>query len=293
MSIGQKSSGGAKLRALLTSEDIVVAPGIYDHMSLLLGQAAGHKALYASGYWGMASAYGEADVGIAGMNDFASTFGRFAARADVPIIADADTGFGSLTNLRRAVQLYIQFGIAAMQIEDQPFPKICGHVGRARSVPPAEMVKRVTVAVETRGNDSLLIIARTDARRSEGLQAAIDRLNAYGEAGADVLFLEAPESEEEIAKAAASLDKPLLINAAHGGFTPILSPTGYANLGAKIVIYPAGPSLSALQGAANYYASLAKDDANPGHKNMFDFGEISRLLGMEEIVAFQDRHGSA
>ncbi|XUU60526.1 isocitrate lyase/PEP mutase family protein [Erythrobacter sp. HA6-11] len=293
MSKTQKPSGGAQLRALLASEDIVAAPGIYDHMSLLLGQAAGHKALYASGYWGTASAYGEADVGIAGMSDFVSTFGRFAARAEVPIIADADTGFGSLTNLRRAVQLYCQAGIAAMQIEDQPFPKICGHVGRATSVPAQEMVKRIRVAVETRGDDDLMVIARTDARRSEGLQAAIDRLSEYGEAGADILFLEAPESEEEIATAAAALDKPLLINAAHGGFTPILSPSGYAKLGAKLVIYPAGPSLSALQGAANFYASLARDDANPAHENMFDFKEISRLLGMEEIVAFQDRHGGA
>lgn len=293
MSKTEKLSGGAQLRALLETEDIVAAPGIYDHMSLLLGQAAGHKALYASGYWGTASAYGEADVGIAGMTDFVTTFGRFAARADVPIIADADTGFGSLTNLRRAVQLYVQSGIAAMQIEDQPFPKICGHVGRAVSVPAEDMVKRVQVAVEAREDGDMLIIARTDARRSEGLEAAIDRLSAYGDAGADILFLEAPESEEEIATAAAALGKPLLINAAHGGFTPILSPSGYARLGAKLVIYPAGPSLSALQGAANFYASLAQDNANPAHENMFDFGEISRLLGMEEIVAFQDRHGGA
>lgn len=287
------TSPAASLRALLESEAIVAAPGIYDHMSLLLAEAAGHKALYASGYWGTASALGEADVGIAGMSDFASIFGRFAARAKVPVIADADTGFGSLTNLRRTVQHYCRAGIAAMQIEDQPFPKICGHVGRATSVPAADMVKRMQVAVEARGDEELLIIGRTDARRSEGLDAAIDRLVAYGEAGADILFLEAPESEEEIAAAASALGKPLMINAAHGGATPVLSPSRYAELGVKLAIYPAGAPLSALQGAANFYAMLAQDEANPDPQSMFDFKDISRLLGMDEIVAFQDRHGGA
>lgn len=287
------TSGPATLRALLESESIVAAPGIYDHMSLLLAEAAGHKALYASGYWGTASALGEADVGIAGMSDFAGIFGRFAARAKVPVIADADTGFGSLTNLRRAVELYSRAGIAAMQIEDQPFPKICGHVGRATAVPAAEMVKRMQVAVEARGDGDILIIGRTDARRSEGLDAAVDRLAAYGEAGADILFLEAPESEEEIAAAAKALAKPLMINAAHGGATPVLSPSRYAELGVKLAIYPAGAPLSALKGAANFYAMLAQNQANPDPAAMYEFKDISRLLGMEEIVAFQDRHGGA
>jgi len=286
-------SHAAQLRHMLDTQEVIVAPGIYDHMSLLLAQAAGHKALYASGYWGTASALGEADVGIAGMSDFLTVFGRFAARAEVPVIADADTGFGSLTNLRRAVQLYSQAGIAAMQIEDQPFPKICGHVARATSVPRKDMVKRVSVAVEACEEGGMLIIARTDARRSEGLEAAVDRLASYAQAGADLLFLEAPESEEEIAQAASALPKPLMINAAHGGFTPILSPSEYARLGAKLVIYPAGAPLSALRAVANFYSCLANDDANSAHEAMFDFKEISRLLGMDEIVAFQDRHGNA
>ena len=293
MSRSSNPSGGSQLRELLATNDIVAAPGIYDHMSLLLAEAAGHKALYASGYWGSASALGEADVGIAGMSDFVSIFGRFAACAKVPVIADADTGFGSLTNLRRAVQLYSQAGIAAMQLEDQPFPKICGHVGRATSVPFEQMVKRVAVAVEAREDDDLMVIARTDSRRSEGLEAAIDRLRAYSNAGADILFLEAPETAEEIATAASALDKPLMINAAHGGATPVLSPSEYAMLGVKLVIYPAGAPLSALQGAANFYAALANDDAIQSQDRMFKFSDISQLLGMDEIVAFQDRHGDA
>ena len=126
---------GAALQSLLADDGIVVAPGIYDHMSLLIAKSCEHKALYAYCYWGTASALGEPDVGIAGMTDFVTIFGRFATKAGIPVIADADTGFGSLTNLARAVTRYQDAGIAAMQIEDQPFPKICGHVGRAVSAP--------------------------------------------------------------------------------------------------------------------------------------------------------------
>ncbi|MEP0190394.1 MAG: isocitrate lyase/PEP mutase family protein [Erythrobacter sp.] len=276
----------------MASDAIVVAPGIYDHMSLLIAKEAGHTALYASGYWGSASALGEPDVGIAGASDFLSIFGRFAQKAGVPIIADADTGFGSLTNLDRAVKAYQRAGIAAMQIEDQDFPKICGHVGRAMSVPTKEMVRRVKVAVEARGDGDMLIIARTDARRTEGLASAIERLQAYGEQGADILFLEAPQDEGEIATAAQALDKPLMLNAAHGGVTPILAPSRYQELGVKLVIYPAGAPLSAAHASNAFYRSLLNDDPNVAQANMFDFTEMSRLLGIDDVVEFQNKHGA-
>jgi 2,3-dimethylmalate lyase len=282
----------AELRALLAKPDIVVAPGIYDHMSMRIAKRAGFKALYASGYWNAASALGEPDVGIAGASDFLGVFRRYVEKARLPIIADADTGFGSLTNLDRAVKAYQFAGIAAIQLEDQGFPKICGHVGRASSVPQAEMERRVRVGVEARGDGDILIIARTDARRTEGIQSAIDRLCAYAEAGADILFLEGPQSEEEIATAAAALPKPLLINAAHGGVTPILSPSRYQELGAKLVIYPAGPALSAAYATHAFYTALANDDPNSAHNGMFDFAEMSALMGIDEVVEFQNRHGA-
>jgi 2-methylisocitrate lyase-like PEP mutase family enzyme len=194
---------------MLTQSGIIVAPGIYDHMSLLMAREAGFKAFYASGYWNAASALGEPDVGIAGASDFLAIFSRFVEKAAAPIIADADTGFGSLTNLDRAVKAYQRAGIAAIQLEDQGFPKICGHVGKASSVSAQEMVKRVEVAVEARAEGDMRIIARTDARRTEGLEAAIGRLQEYDHAGADILFLEGPQSEEEIAQAADALQKPL------------------------------------------------------------------------------------
>lgn len=284
---------GLRLRDKIAEPGIIVAPGIYDHISLLMANEVGFDAVYASGYWGTASAMGLPDVGIAGYSDFIRWFSGFASKSTAPVIADADTGFGSLANLDHAVRGYQRAGIAAMQIEDQPFPKVCGHTGRTRSVATGEMVTRINVAVEARGAGDMLIIARTDARPSEGLGAALNRLQAYAVAGADILFLEAPESIAEIREAGDLLEKPLMINAAHGGKTPILSPAQYAALGAKLVIYPAGAALSAAGAVASFYRALAAGDANSATTGMFDFREMSRLLGLDDVAALQDRHGGS
>lgn len=284
---------GTELRTKMAGDNIIAAPGIYDHMSLLMANDIGFDAHYASGYWGTASAMGEPDVGVAGYSDFIRIFGAFAAKSKAPIIADADTGFGSLANLAHAVKGYQKAGIAAMQIEDQDFPKICGHVGNAVSVDAEIMIRRLHVAVEARSDGDLLIIARSDARRTEGLGSAIARLNQYAENGADILFLEAPQNLAEIEEAASRLNKPMFVNAAHGGFTPILAPAEYQKLGAKFVIYPAGAPLAAAQAARNFYANLKAGDANSNGEGHFDFGEMSRLLGMDDVVALQERHGGA
>lgn len=292
MNMDAEAKPARSLKQIIAAGEIVVAPGIYDHMSLLLAKKAGFGVVYASGYWGTASALGEPDVGIAGATDFLTIFARFAEKANMPVIADADTGFGSLTNLDRAVRAYQRAGIAAIQLEDQGFPKICGHVGQAKSVASEDMDRRVRVAVEARGDGEMLIIARTDARRTEGLERAIERLQSYSKQGADILFLEGPQSADEIKAAADALDKPLLLNAAHGGVTPVLSPQEYADLGVGLVIYPAGAPLSAAAAALQFYESLARGDPNPEMDAMFDFGEMSRLLGMDDVVEFQNRHGA-
>lgn len=248
-------------------------------------------ALYASGYWSTASAMGEPDVGIAGFSDFIRIFSGFAEKSSAPIIADADTGFGGLANLAHAALGYQRAGIAAIQIEDQPFPKICGHVGLARAVRVEEMEARLRVTVEARKDGDMLIIARTDARETEGFASAIERLRQYSLAGADILFLEAPASQGEIARAAELLDKPLLVNAAHGGKTPVLTPDEYAALGVKLVIYPAGAPLSAAKAAVSFYSELKSGRVDKEAKTMFDFSEMSRLLGIDDIVDLQKRHG--
>lgn len=279
-----------RLKDRLAGDGIIVAPGIYDHISLLMANDVGFDAVYASGYWGTASAKGEPDVGVAGYSDFIRWFASFVEKSNAPVIADADTGFGSIANLAHAVRGYQRAGIAAIQIEDQPFPKICGHVGRSRAVPTHEMETRIRVAVDARGSGDMLIIARTDALATEGLAAALQRLHHYSAAGADILFLEAAESGDEIRQASIALDKPLMINAAHGGKTPIVNPDQYAALGVKIVIYPAGAALCAAQAAASFYRNLKSGEANAELVGMFDFSEMSRHLGMDDIIALQDHH---
>ncbi|MEP3225570.1 MAG: isocitrate lyase/PEP mutase family protein [Parasphingorhabdus sp.] len=288
---------GTLLREKLSTGRIIAAPGIYDMMSLLLANRQEFDAHYASGYWGTASALGLPDVGIAGYRDFITQFGRFAETSTAPLIADADTGFGSIANLVHAVKGYARAGVAAMQLEDQGFPKICGHVGRAVSVADDQMVTRIHAALEARetvdrGKD-MLIIARSDARRTEGLDRAIDRLKKYADAGADILFLEAPEDEKEIEQAANALSKPLMVNAAHGGFTPILSPNDYAALGARLVIYPAGAPLSAAAAVQNFYAQLKEGNPNSTHDAMFDFAEMSEMLGIDDVGQLQDKYPNA
>lgn len=283
----------AALKQRLASPGIIVAPGIYDHISLLLANQHGFDAHYASGYWGTASAMGEPDVGIAGYSDFIRVFGGFAAKSTAPVIADADTGFGSIANLAHAVRGYQAAGIAAMQIEDQGFPKICGHSGKSLAVPSQEMETRIKVAVEARGEGDLLIIARTDSRRSEGLEAAMERLAAYTLAGADIVFLEAPETADEIAEAAKALDRPLMINAAHGGATPVMQPAQYQALGVKIVIYPAGAPLAAAEAASGFYRALGSGDANVTGKGQYGFADMSRLLGLDAVAQLQERHQNA
>lgn len=289
MDSSKSPSMASKLRAALAGGEPIIAPGVYDMLSLLVANRHGFTAHYASGYWVTASMLGLPDVGIAGYSDFITQFTRLAKASAAPLIADADTGFGSLVNLDHAVRGYQQAGIAAMQIEDQTFPKTCGHRGGAVAGSVEDMVHRITIATEARGGGEMLIIARTDARRTEGYDAAIGRLHAYADAGADVLFLEAAQDADEIARAARELPGPLMINAAHGGHTPILDPSSYAKLGAKVVIYPGGAPLAAAQAAESFYLGLTNDDANSSGSNLFNFAEISQMLGLDDAVALEKR----
>jgi 2-methylisocitrate lyase-like PEP mutase family enzyme len=275
------------LKARLETGEIISAPGIYDMISLLIADQVGFDAVYASGYWNIASALGEPDAGIAGYRDFETMFRRYAQRSAAPVIADADTGFGGIANIDHAVRGYQRLGIAAMQIEDQVFPKKCGHSAVSKVVSCGEMVTRIKTADAAR--DDMLIIARTDARLSEGLDKALDRLKTYGDAGADVLFLEAPANVDEIAVAAQTLGKPLMINAAHGGRTPVLSPAVYQDLGVAIAIYPAGAPLSAARAVQSFYAGLKVAKVNADMSGMFDFAKMSRMLGLDDIAALEAR----
>lgn len=256
--------------------DIIVAPGIYDHVSLLIADQMNFGALFASGFWAAASGYGQPDIGITGMAEFVDTFSRYARQASTPIIADADTGFGSVETCALAAASYQRAGIAGFQIEDQLFPKICGHSGIPQCVSIEEMEARIASAIVGRGDGEMLIIARTDACVREGFQAALTRLVRYQSAGADILLLEAASSVDEIQQAAAALKVPLMVNAAHGGRTPVLSPKEYASLGVRVVIYPSGAGLAAAGASQDFYRSLAADSVATGSQWMA-FKEVAAL----------------
>ena len=227
------------LRKRIETGETIIAPGVFDMISARLADRMGFGALYVTGYGVAASLLGVPDAGIATYTDMVARVGQIAQGTDTPLIADADTGYGGLVNVRATVRGYERAGVSAIQLEDQVSPKKCGHTPGRQVVPTEDMVRKLQVALETRQNPDVLIIARTDARTAYGLDEALRRAEAYAKAGADALFIESPESEGELATIGKSLDVPLVANMAHGGRTPLLPPDTLSELGFRIVIYPA------------------------------------------------------
>jgi 2-methylisocitrate lyase-like PEP mutase family enzyme len=276
----------ARLRQALASGEFFLAPGLHDMITARLAQAHGFPFGYASGYWLTASTHGLPDAGIA-------TYTQMLERVEtlvrtVPgmaIIADADTGYGGLINMRHTMLGYARAGVAAMQIEDQEFPKRCGHSKGKRVVSTGEMVARIKVAVEARGStDGPLIIARSDARAMEGMDAMLRRLEAYAAAGADILFPEALTTEDEIAFVAPRLPGPAMMNMADGGHTPILSAATLQAMGYAGAIFPAMTALAAAAAADNALRLLRQSGTsrNPGVE-LYSFADMCSLLGFDEI----------
>src|ERR671929_771461 len=228
--LGGAMGGPQRLRELLAGSDMVLAPGVFDGLGARLVEEAGFPAVYMTGFGTAAALLGRPDVGLLTMSEMVENAARVAAACDLPLIADADTGYGNSLNVIRTVQEYERAGVAAIHIEDQVAPKKCGHMEGKQVIPPAEMEAKIRAAVAARRSDDFVIIARTDARAVEGMARAIDRARRYRDAGADVLFVEAAVSEGEIAAVAERLaDVPLLFNWAEGGKTP---PIDHAQLSA-------------------------------------------------------------
>ena len=211
-----------RLRAAVREGRFVVAPGVFDLISAKIADGLGFDALYATGFGTVASNLGVADVGIATYSDMVSRFGQMAQSVKTPLIADADTGYGGLLNVRQTVRGYEAAGVTAIQIEDQELPKKCGHTPGRRVIPAEEMMLKIEVAIESRQSEDFLVIARTDARTSLGLDEAIRRGQLYAKAGADIVFVESPESEDELRRIGEAIDAPLLANMVEGGRTPIV-----------------------------------------------------------------------
>ncbi|MEM8935399.1 MAG: isocitrate lyase/PEP mutase family protein [Pseudomonadota bacterium] len=277
------------LKAALNNGEFVVAPGVQDMISAIVANKVGFDFVYASGYWLMASAHGIPDAGIATYTQMLERIAALVKTADGAVIADADTGYGGLLNVHHTVRGYEDAGVSAIQIEDQEFPKKCGHTPYRRVVSDEEMIEKVKVACAARRSpESTLVIARTDARQKEGLSRAIDRACAYGDAGADILFVEALENEQEMRDAVATINKPMVANMASGGYSPILSVERLKDIGYAMAIFPALSSLAAAAAVEQAFTSLKQkgDAASPGVP-LFDFSEFCSRIGFKEIWAFE------
>lgn len=280
------------LRQALADKDFFVAPGMHDMIAAKLAAGTGFRFGYASGYWLMASAHALPDAGIATYSQMVERIGTLVdVTRPMAIIADADTGYGGLLNVRQTMRGYEKAGVAAVQLEDQEFPKRCGHTKGKKVVPVEEMVARITVAREARsGPDGPVIIARSDAKQAEGVESMLRRLEAYAAAGAEMLFPEALADEEEMAFVAARLPLPAMANMADGGSTRILPASVLKDIGYAGAIFPA---LTALVSAAatQHALSRLKQSGTSLHDDvkLFAFEDFCRLIGFEDVWAFDER----
>ncbi|SEN49081.1 2-Methylisocitrate lyase, PEP mutase family [Pseudorhodobacter antarcticus] len=279
------------LRARLKSPRILLAPGVYDGLTAALATDAGFEALYLSGAAVAYTRLGRPDIGLTTASEMADTMALIADRTDLPVIIDADTGFGNALNARRTMQTYERAGAHALQVEDQTYPKRCGHLADKSLILPAEMVGKIAAMADARRHDTL-IIARTDAIAVEGFDAAIDRAGQYIDAGADVLFIEAPRDRDELTKIAQTFAGrvPLLANMVEGGATPISSAATLQDIGFDIVIFPGGIVRALAKTAESYYASLLKSGSNkPFSDRMHDFDGLNTAIGTPEMLALGKR----
>lgn len=270
-----------QLRKLLNSPGIIRAPGAYDAWSARLVEMAGFPAVYMTGYGVSASVIGQPDIGLLTMTEMVAQARNMAAVLSVPLIADGDNGYGGVLNVVRTVREYEAAGVAAIQLEDQVLPKRCGHMEGKQLVPKAEMVSKVRAAVHARKDPDFVIIARTDARAVNGFDDAVERALAYGEAGADVIFFEAPQSEEEMTTVAKTIRQPLLANMVEHGKTPFLTGERLAAIGYKIVIYPVSTLYAVTQAVTDMLAALKGADTTAVcRERMVKFPEFNELIGL-------------
>jgi 2-methylisocitrate lyase-like PEP mutase family enzyme len=281
------------LRSRLNRKPIVVAPGVYDAFTALIATQAGFSTLYVSGAAIAYTRLGRPDIGLVSMSEVADTLTLIRDRVDARLVVDADTGYGNAINVARTVRCLERMGADGIQIEDQGFPKRCGHLDGKALIPAQEMCGKIRAAVDARHSPETLIIARTDAVAVEGVGPAIERAELYRTAGADVLFVEAPRTRDDLARIAARLGAgvPLLANMVEGGKTPPLSAAELEAIGFALVIFPGGIVRALARTAGEYYASLAKQGTTePFRSRMLDLEALNTLIGTPEMVALGKRY---
>jgi 2,3-dimethylmalate lyase len=290
----RRPGGAARLRALLESGQTIVAPGAFDPLAARLVEEAGFPAVYMTGFGTSAALIGRPDVGLLTMTEMAASAGRIADCVDIPVIADADTGYGNPLNVIRTVGAYEAAGVAGIHIEDQVAPKKCGHMEGKLVIGAEEMAAKVRAAVDGRAQPEFVIIARTDARAVEGLERALERARLYREAGADVLFIEALVSEAEIEEAARAFPGvPLLFNWAEGGKTPPVSLARLTELGYRIVIFPIGTLLAATAAMRAILREIAASGTPAAAlADLPTFGEFVDFIGLPQVREAERRYAT-
>ena len=274
-------------REKLNKGEFFVVPGIQDMITAKIADKVGFDMVYGTGYWLTASAYGLPDAGIVGYTEMVDRMRTLVRSSKAAVIADADTGYGGLLNVHHTVRGYEAAGVTAIQIEDQEFPKKCGHTPNKRIVPVEDMVEKIKVAVDAREDkENFLIIARSDARQSEGMDGMLRRLEAYDRAGADIIFPEALTSEEEMRQACAAFDKPVMANMSNGGVSPVPDASVVAELGFAYAIYPSLTSLAAAAAMEKVLTDL-KEQGIGEPDGIFKFKEFCSLIGFEEVWEFE------
>ena len=276
------------LKQRLAERRILVAPGVFDALTAAIATDAGFEALYLSGAAIAYTKLGRPDIGLVSMNEVAETIALVRDRVATPLIVDADNGYGNALNVQRTMRVFERAGASAIQLEDQTMPKRCGHLADKSLISAQEMAGKIKAAVDARQSAETLVIARTDAVAVEGFEPALERARLYAQSGADVLFVEAPRTRDQLAALTAALGDvlPLMANMVEGGDTPLLSADELGDLGFSLVIFPGGIVRALARTAQDYYASLAQHGSNaPFGNRMYDFKALNTLIGTAEMLA--------
>ena len=280
-----------KLRDLLKGPELLMAPGVADALNARLVAEANFKAIYMTGSGTTASRLGMPDIGLLSVSEMVDNASRIADASELPLISDADTGYGGRLNVYRTIRMFEKAGVAGVHIEDQNWPKRCGHLSGKTIIPAHEMISKIQAACDSRVNDNFVIIARTDALAVEGLNSALDRAEQYAEVGADIIFVESPSTLEEIETIPQKIRKPTLYNMAASGKTPFLEKNEIEKFGFKVVIYPNFAMLAAVP-AVRHYLSELKNSGTVAHlvDEMASFQELFNLVGMETVRRMEEKY---
>ena len=274
----------------LRQGEYMTLPGVFDLISARIADRMAFPGLYMTGYGVVASSLGLPDAGLASYSEMVNSVAKIAQGTITPLIADGDTGYGGLLNVEHTVRGYERAGAAAIQLEDQEFPKKCGHTPDRRVIPIEDMVAKIKVAVASRESDDFLVIGRTDARSQHGLSEAIRRGQAIAQAGADVVFVEAPETIEEMTQICHQIDRPLIANMVEGGSTPVLSAQQLQEIGYQMAIFPGTAFLAAGKAVESVYMHLKETGSSPGLETpLYDFTRFSKMMGFDKVWAFEKK----